>query len=157
MTRDQQGRAADEPACVRDGHSAIRGSKTAFLDRAGILVPGRRAGGEGAAMKHTIQCRGFRALAKGSLVGFAIIHIRELHLVIYDVALHRKGASRWAQLPAKPMLRDGRHVADGATGKPAYVPILEFDDRETRDAFASRVWAAVIDKHPELGAGEAAA
>ena len=108
-------------------------------------------------MKHTIRCRGFRAFAKGTLVGFAVVHSAELRLTIHDVALHRKGASRWAQLPAKPMLRDGRHVADGATGKPAYVPILEFDDRAVRDAFASRVWAAVIDKHPELGAGEAAA
>jgi hypothetical protein len=108
-------------------------------------------------MKHTVRCRGFRALARNSLVGFASVEIVELKATIHDVALHRRGASRWAQLPAKPMLRDGRHVADGATGKPAYVPILEFDDRAVRDAFASRVWAAVIDKHPELGAGEAAA
>ena len=108
-------------------------------------------------MKHTIRCRGFRALAKGSLVGFALIHIRELKLTIHDVALHRKGDARWALLPAKPMVRDGRHVADAATGKPQYVPILEFDDRETRDAFSAVVWAAVIDEHPELDAGEAAA
>ena len=102
-------------------------------------------------MKHTIRCRGFRALAKGSLVGFAIIHIRELHLVIYDVALHRKGASRWAQLPAKPAVRDGRHLTDAATGKPQYVPNLEFDDRETRDAFSAAVWAAVASQYPEGG------
>jgi hypothetical protein len=45
-------------------------------------------------MKHTIHCRGFRAFAKGTLVGFAVIHIAELRLTVHDVALHRKGASR---------------------------------------------------------------
>ena len=45
-------------------------------------------------MKHTIRCRGFRAISKGSLVGFAVIHIAELRLTVHDVALHRKGASR---------------------------------------------------------------
>ena len=76
-------------------------------------------------MKHTIHCRGFRAFAKGTLVGFAVIHIAELRLTVHDVALHRTGVTRWAQLPAKPMLRDGRHGADEATGKPQYVLILE--------------------------------
>jgi len=107
-------------------------------------------------MKHTIRCRGFRALAKGSLVGFATVYISELRLLVHDVSLHRKGDARWALLPAKPMVRDGRHVADAATGKPQYVPILEFDDRETRDAFSAAVWRAVIDEHPELDAEEAA-
>jgi hypothetical protein len=82
-------------------------------------------------MKHTIRCRGFRAISKGSLVGFAVIHIAELRLTVHDVALHRTGVTRWAQLPAKPMLRDGRHGADEATGKPQYVLILEFEGRET--------------------------
>jgi hypothetical protein len=49
-------------------------------------------------------------------------------------------------------VRDGRHVADAATGKPQYVPILEFDDRETRDAFSVAVWRAVAEQHPEIAA-----
>jgi hypothetical protein len=105
-------------------------------------------------MKHTIRCRGFRAFAKGTLVGFAVVHSAELRLTIHDVALHRKGASRWAQLPAKPMLRDGRQVADEATGKPAYVSILELEGRETRDAFSAAVWRAVIEQDPEIAAEE---
>jgi hypothetical protein len=108
-------------------------------------------------MKHTIRCRGFRAFAKGTLVGFAVIHIAELRLTIHDVALHRKGAARWAQLPAKPMLREGRHVADEATGKPQYALILEFEGRETRDAFSAAVWRAVVERHPEIDVTEAAA
>jgi hypothetical protein len=108
-------------------------------------------------MKHTIRCRGFRAFAKGTLVGFAVVHIAELRLTVHDVALHRKGAARWAQLPAKPLLRDGRHVADEATGKPQYVLILELEGRETRDAFSTAVWRAVIEQCPEIAAEEAMA
>jgi hypothetical protein len=108
-------------------------------------------------MKHTVRCRGFRALGKGTLVGFAIVYISELRLLVRDVGLHRKGDARWASLPAKPVTRDGRVVMEQRTGKPAYVAILEFADRETRDAFSAAVWAAVIGEHPELDAGEAAA
>jgi hypothetical protein len=108
-------------------------------------------------MKHAIQCRGFRALAKGSLIGFASVYIVELKLLVHDVSLHRNGDARWASLPAKPVTRDGRVVMEQRTGKPAYVAILEFDDRETRDAFSTAVWRAVAEQHPELDAGEAAA
>jgi hypothetical protein len=61
-------------------------------------------------MKHTIRCRSFRAVAKGTLRGFATIHVAELRLAIHDVALHKKGEARWAQLPSKAVVRDGRHV-----------------------------------------------
>ena len=67
------------------------------------------------------------------------------------------GASRWAQLPAKPMLRDGRQVTDEATGKPQYVLILELEGRETRDAFSAAVWRAVAEHYPEIDTTEAVA
>lgn len=98
-------------------------------------------------MKHTIDCLGFRPLAKNTLVGFARIRIRELKLVINDVTLHQKGALRWAGLPAKPQLRDGALVT-GDDGKLAYVSILEFEDRPARDAFSAAVWRAVETVNP---------
>jgi hypothetical protein len=108
-------------------------------------------------MKHTIRCRAFFPFARGTLVGFAHIHISELRLTIHDVALHRKGAARWAQPPAKPIMRDGRQVTEKATGKPQYAPFLEFEGRETRDAFSAAVWRAVVEQHPEIDVTEAAA
>jgi hypothetical protein len=63
-----------------------------------------------------------------------------LHLTIFDVALHRKNAARWARLPSKLMVPDGRDVIDEATGKPEYTPVIEFEGRETRDAFSEAVW-----------------
>jgi hypothetical protein len=95
-------------------------------------------------MKHTLRCRSFPPFAKKTLVGFAHIEIAELRLVIHDVAPHKKGEARWAQLPAKPMMRDGRHIADEA-GKPQNVLVLELEGRETRDAFSAAVWRAVAE------------
>jgi hypothetical protein len=108
-------------------------------------------------MKHTIRCRAFFPLARNTLVGFAHIEIPAIRLVIHDVALHRKGEMRWAQLPSKPILRDGRQVTVEATGKPAYAPFLEFEGRETRDAFSAAVWRAVVEQYPEIDVADAMA
>lgn len=106
-------------------------------------------------MKHTITCLAVRPFRKITLCGFASIRIDQMRLVIHDVALHEKGDSRWAQLPAKPQLRDGAAVVD-ATGKTQYATVLELEDRETRDAFARAVWAAVRARFPDFGAREIA-
>jgi hypothetical protein len=101
-------------------------------------------------VKHLVRCRAFASYRKNTLRGFAQIEIPELRLTIRDVALHRKGEARWAQPPSKPVLGEGRHIIDEATGKPQYTPLLEFGDRATRDAFSRAVWAAVAELHPEI-------
>ena len=107
-------------------------------------------------MRHAICCREFFPYARNTLVGFAHVEIAEIKLTIRDVALHRKGESRWAQLPSKPVMRDGRQITEQRTGKPQYTPFLEFADRETRDAFSRAVWAAVAAQYPEVETAEAA-
>jgi hypothetical protein len=100
-------------------------------------------------MKHSITCVNFRPVSKNTLIGFASIRIDQIKLMIRDVALHRKGSGRWAQLPARPLVRDGVHVI-GDDGKAQYLTTLEFGDRATREAFSHAVWVAVIAEHPEL-------
>jgi hypothetical protein len=97
--------------------------------------------------KLTIQCESFRPWRRNTLCGFAEIVIAELRLRIKDISLHQKGDSRWAQLPAKPQIKDGTHVKD-ADGKSQYVNILEFTGREVRDAFSAAVVAAVLEHSP---------
>jgi hypothetical protein len=97
-------------------------------------------------MKVTIVCTDFRPLRKNTLVGFATIHVAELRLTIRDVAIHEKGTSRWAQLPAKPMLKDGSPVFKD--GKAQYSTILEFDTREVRDAFSHAAIVAILAAAP---------
>jgi hypothetical protein len=98
-------------------------------------------------MKHSIDCVNFTPRRKNTLIGFADITIRELKLTIHDVALHEKHGARWAQLPSRPWVKDGALVTDEA-GKFQYSPVLEFEGKETRDAFSRAVWSAVLARHP---------
>ncbi len=97
--------------------------------------------------KMTITCDDWRGLRRNTLLGFAAIQIKELHLTIRDVAVHEKDGRRWAQLPAKPQVKDGALVTGGG-GKIQYFPIMEFDGRETRNAFSNAVCAAVLARDP---------
>jgi hypothetical protein len=98
--------------------------------------------------KLTVTCEGFHPLVRNTLRGFAEISIAELRLTIRDVAIHQKGEARWAQLPAKPQVKDGALVKD-ATGKVQYVNVMEFDSRAVRDAFSRVVIDAVLNRAPE--------
>jgi hypothetical protein len=99
--------------------------------------------------KLTLECRGFRPVVKNTLRGFAEVYVKDMCLTIRDVALHVKGDSRWASLPAKPMvMKDGTVAKDDTTGKMKFVNILEFSSRDVASAFSSAVIAAVLRHSP---------
>jgi hypothetical protein len=97
--------------------------------------------------KMTLKCQSFRPFQKNTLRGFAEIHVQDMALTIKDVALHEKNNSRWAALPAKPMLKDGTIMKD-AEGKAQYANIMEFSSRDVRDAFSAAVVKAVLEHTP---------
>jgi hypothetical protein len=92
--------------------------------------------------KLTIEVTNFRPLAKGSLLGFATIHIAEMRLAIADVGIHETNGKRWAALPSKPWIKDGRQVT-GDDGKAKYSPLFVFDADQVRFAFSAAVIAAL--------------
>lgn len=92
--------------------------------------------------KHAIEILEFLPFERGTLLGFAKVRIKELRLVISSVGLHQKGESRWAQPPAKPMLKHGALIHE-ADGRIKYAKILEFESAEVRQAFN----AAVLDAY----------
>jgi hypothetical protein len=94
--------------------------------------------------KLTITCTEFRPYWRNTLRGFADLSIPEMRLTIHGVAVHEKNSSRWAQLPARPQVKDGALVKR-ADGKLEYAPILEFSDKQTRDAFSAAVIRAVLE------------
>jgi hypothetical protein len=99
--------------------------------------------------KLSLECVGWRPLRRNTLAGFAQIRIVDMRLTVADVALH-KGESRWAALPAKPIVdRDGIAKRDPSTGKIAYQPLFEFDAAAVRSAFSEAAVAAVLELHPE--------
>ena len=98
--------------------------------------------------KLTLECRGFRPVVKNTLRGFCEIHVKDMALTIKDVALHEKNSSRWASLPAKPMIAKDGMVMKDDTGKPKFVSILEFSSRDVSNAFSAAVIAAVLAHSP---------
>jgi hypothetical protein len=109
-----------------------------------------------AAGKLTVTCESFHPLVRNTLRGFAEISIAEMRLTIRDVAIHQKGEARWAQLPAKPQIKDGVLVK-AATGKVQYVHIMDFDSHDVRDAFSHAVVRAVLERFPNAFGVEDAA
>jgi hypothetical protein len=98
--------------------------------------------------KLSITCADWRPLRKNTLLGFARIRIAELDLTVHDIAIHQKNGRTWAQLPARPWVKDGAVVTDDA-GKVQYSPLLEFGRREVRDAFSQRVVEALLRFAPD--------
>lgn len=108
------------------------------------------------ASKLSVQVDGFRPLRSNTLVGFCSVAIPELHLKIYDLAVHQKNQSRWVGLPARPQItRDGQ-VRRDEHGKVAYAVVLEFTDKPTRDAFSARVITSLLEFAPAAFDEEAA-
>jgi hypothetical protein len=97
--------------------------------------------------KFGVYCSVWRPLRRNTLRGFATVTIPEICLEITDIALHVKGERRWAQLPSKPMIRDGVVLEDDS-GKPKYLPILRFTTRQVSDAFSAAVIRAVLERDP---------
>lgn len=93
-------------------------------------------------MKFNISCSGFKRVRKNTLRGFAVVRFDELKLVVSEIAVHESHDSKWAALPSRPWVADGR-VIRGDDGKIKYQPLFEFESREVRDAFSSAVVAAV--------------
>jgi hypothetical protein len=90
-----------------------------------------------------------KVLRRGSLVGFATVELPVVGLVIHDCPVHETAGKRWAALPGRPQIEDGRHRLDPATGKPAYSVILSWRDSRLREAFSQRVVEAFAAAHPE--------
>jgi hypothetical protein len=105
--------------------------------------------------KLTLTVTDFKPLHRNTLVGFATVHVKEMCITIRDVAIHQKGNSRWAQVPAKPQIDKAGHAIT-RDGKIQYAAILEFDNRAVRDAFSSAVIAALLDHAPDAFDGVAA-
>ena len=95
----------------------------------------------------------WKPMDRNSLRGFARIRLGK-SMIISDVAVHCSHGRRWAQPPAKAQLdKDGIAKRD-EKGKVAYVPVIEWTDRDASDRFSEAVIAAVEREHP--GATESA-
>jgi len=88
----------------------------------------------------------WKALERNTLRGFATVVVKELQLVIHDVAIHERDGKRWIGLPSKPQLDRDRNTIKNEAGKVQYTPVVEFGSRKVADAFSARVLEA-LDVH----------
>jgi hypothetical protein len=93
--------------------------------------------------KLTLVCLDWRSLERGTLLGFANVHIPAVRIVIRDVAIHARDGKRWAALPSKAQIGKDRELIRDDAGKIKYVPVLEFDNRKVADAFSEAALRAV--------------
>jgi hypothetical protein len=98
--------------------------------------------------KLTVEIEGFTPRRSNTLYGFATVVIPELHLKIIDLTVHQKNASRWIGLPGKAQINREGQLRKDDRGKTLYSPTIEFTDRDTRDAFAAKVIAALLEHSP---------
>jgi hypothetical protein len=98
--------------------------------------------------KLTVEVETFKPLRSNTLFGFVTVTLPELHLTIHDLTIHESNGKRWIGLPGKPWVDKDGNVKRGDTGKILYAPVLEFTDKETRDAFAARVLASLLTRFP---------
>jgi hypothetical protein len=90
-----------------------------------------------------VTCLAWRPCVRGTLLGFARIHVRAWGLAINSVAVHESHGKQWVQLPSKPTLDDQRELVRGPDGKIQYAKVAEFTDRTVADHFRAAVIAAV--------------
>jgi hypothetical protein len=99
-------------------------------------------------MKLSVVVEAFTPLCRNTLRGFVVAIVPEMRMRIHDLSIHEQDGKRWVGLPAKPQIDRSGAVRKDARGKTLYVPILEFSDKVTRDAFSTRVVAAVLESFP---------
>jgi hypothetical protein len=95
-----------------------------------------------------ITCTLFRPWPQNTLRCFASLRLADIDLIIHDIAVHQKGGARWAQVPAKPQVRDGELIKD-ADGRIQYIRMLDFGSRAARVTFSAAVVAAALEHAPD--------
>jgi hypothetical protein len=97
----------------------------------------------------SLRLLGFRRFRRNSLFGFLDIEVSS-GLRIFDITLMKSGAAAWVGLPAKARIDENGHQAiDPETGKKAWLPVIQWRDRRTADAFSKAVIAALLRAHPD--------
>lgn len=88
----------------------------------------------------------WKAMPRNTLRGFADVRIGK-SLILRDVTVHASHGRRWASPPSKPMIQDGRAMMDDR-GKIKYSPVIEWADKDARDAFSEGVLEAIEREYP---------
>jgi hypothetical protein len=95
---------------------------------------------------------GWQRLVKNTMRGIVDVEVAVEHghpLGIYECIVHVGPNGPWVAFPSKVQLdRDGTVRRNLATGKPEYVNLLKWRDKDTRDKFSAAVIKLLLARHP---------
>jgi len=91
----------------------------------------------------------FKRIGKGAAVGVARVKLGRA-LILHDVMVLSSNGKVWASPPGKPLVgKDGTVLKDDR-GKTRYSPVVEWEDKRSRERFSAAVVAAVEAKHSAI-------
>lgn len=83
----------------------------------------------------SIECMNYKAVNKGSLIGFADFFIPKMGLEIYGCAMFQKDGRRWINFPQKEVTDD--------MGVKKYFSHIRFKEKSHMDAFSKAAIEAI--------------
>lgn len=89
-----------------------------------------------------MKCLNFKALARGSLQGFADLQM-DSGLILLGCTLHRSNCKAWVNPPGRPQLDAERKPMRGNDGKLLYAPVIDFADKRVRFKWSGQAVAAI--------------
>lgn len=87
-----------------------------------------------------IECRKFRYVGKGAIVGNADLYVPQFGLHIYNCTVFQKDGRRWLSFPSKEK---------DVNGEKKFFPQIRFEKRESMDNFTIQAMKAI---QPEIDA-----
>jgi hypothetical protein len=113
------------------------------------VVSTPRALAPSGAAKLSVRVDEFKPFKSNTLRGFVDLFVPEMRMRVFGATVHQSHGKRWIGLPAKPQLGpDGCARRDPRTGKILYIPVLQFADKRTADAFSQRGIEALLARWP---------
>lgn len=92
--------------------------------------------------KLQVEIAEWKAMGRGTLLGFVAVRIPAMRLTIRDCTVNESHGRRWIGLPGKAQI-DGNRELVRRDGKVQYTPTCAFDSKEVGDAFSAAVLAAL--------------
>jgi len=89
----------------------------------------------------TLECIKFTPFNKGTLRGFADVHVPKHKMTYYSLTLHEKDGKKWINIPSRPIEKED--------GTKEWLPYYRFDEPEHLKLFCSHVKEAIEKKLQE--------
>jgi hypothetical protein len=83
-----------------------------------------------------IECKAFKSVASGALIGIATFYVDTWKINIRDVKVFMKNGHRWVKFPDQQYEKEGEKK---------YMPYLWFDEKHLSEAFSTAAVKAIDD------------